>query len=154
MGTAATFGYAPVMLVFAVITGLVTGSIFKILLPVLKKQKTLFFSNDPSALHIYVPYSSVKLKGVERMKHDNLSGVLKPVVRGRGGVSVAHHKNTSTLESVRMPAPAKVILPMQQHIGAPCTPTVKPGDKVEIGQVVGDSDKLSALPFTLRFREL
>lgn len=42
MGTAATFGYAPVMLVFAVITGLVTGSIFKILLPVLKKQKRFF----------------------------------------------------------------------------------------------------------------
>ena len=80
------------------------------------------------------------------MKHDNLSGVLKPVVRGRGGVSVAHHKNTSSLESVRMPAPAKVILPMQQHIGAPCTPTVKPGDKVEIGQVVGDSDKFVSAP--------
>lgn len=80
------------------------------------------------------------------MKHDNLSGVLKPVVRGRGGISVAHHKNTSALESVRMPAPAKVILPMQQHIGAPCTPTVKPGDKVEIGQVVGDSDKFVSAP--------
>ena len=37
------------------------------------------------------------------------------------------------------------LLPMQQHIGAPCTPTVKVGDSVSVGQVI-DSDKfISAL---------
>ena len=36
-----------------------------------------------------------------------------------------------------MPPPEKVILPMQQHIGAPCIPTVKKGDHVYVGTVVG-----------------
>ena len=35
---------------------------------------------------------------------------------------------------------------MQQHIGAPCTPTVKVGDTVAIGQVIGDSDKFVSAP--------
>lgn len=80
------------------------------------------------------------------MKKGKLSGVLKPVVKARGGIDVAHHKNTSELEAVRMPSPQTVILPMQQHIGAPCTPIVKPGDKVEVGQKIGDCDKFVSAP--------
>ena len=73
-------------------------------------------------------------------------GVLKAVVKVRGGVSVDHRKNTAELEAVRMPAPKSVVLPMQQHIGAPCTPTVKVGDTVSVGQVIGDSDKFVSAP--------
>ena len=36
-----------------------------------------------------------------------------------------------------MPLPEKIVLPMQQHIGAPCTPAVKKGDTVYVGTVVG-----------------
>ena len=35
---------------------------------------------------------------------------------------------------------------MQQHIGAPCTPVVKVGDTVSVGQLVGDSDKFVSAP--------
>ena len=45
-----------------------------------------------------------------------------------------------------MPPPEKVILPMQQHIGAPCIPTVKKGDHVYVGTVVGDSDAYVSAP--------
>ncbi|MBQ9413514.1 MAG: electron transport complex subunit RsxC [Clostridia bacterium] len=45
-----------------------------------------------------------------------------------------------------MPAPDQVILSMAQHIGPPCKPTVKVGDAVAVGQVVGDSDQLFAAP--------
>lgn len=38
------------------------------------------------------------------------------------------------------PLPDKVIIPMRQHIGAPCTPVVKKGDVVKKGQVVAKSD--------------
>ena len=38
---------------------------------------------------------------------------------------------------VPMPAPSRVIIPMSQHIGAPCTPCVEVGDEVLMGQVVG-----------------
>lgn len=76
----------------------------------------------------------------------HIPGVIKAVKKVRGGVKVAHHKNTAELEVVRMPEPKQVILPMQQHIGAPCTPTVKVGDTVAVGQVIGDSDKPVSAP--------
>ena len=63
-----------------------------------------------------------------------------------GGARVPHRKNTAELESVVMPPPSQVILPMQQHIGAPCKPVVKAGDEVLVGQVVGDSDAYVSAP--------
>ena len=75
-----------------------------------------------------------------------VDGVLTAVGRGRGGVSVAHNKNTAELPVERMPIPARVVLPMQQHIGAPCIPTVKVGDTVAVGQVIGDTDKFVSAP--------
>ncbi|NLL63425.1 MAG: electron transport complex subunit RsxC [Ruminococcaceae bacterium] len=80
------------------------------------------------------------------MASKKIEGALKPAAKGRGGVRVSHHKNTCTLEVVRMPAPERVILPMQQHIGAPCIPTVKVGDEVKIGDVVGDTDAFVSAP--------
>ena len=41
------------------------------------------------------------------------------------GAAVPHRKNTKDCATVDMPVPAQVTLVMQQHIGAPCTPTVK-----------------------------
>lgn len=45
-----------------------------------------------------------------------------------------------------MPPPAMVVIPMQMHIGAPCTPLVKIGDTVLVGQKIGDSDKPFSSP--------
>ncbi len=75
-----------------------------------------------------------------------VAGVLSAVRRGRGGVSVSHNKNTAEMPVERMPIPAKVVLPMQQHIGAPCNPTVKVGDIVSVGQVIGDSEAFVSAP--------
>lgn len=66
--------------------------------------------------------------------------------RTHGGASVSHCKNTWEIPSAVMPPPARVILPMQQHIGAPCVPTVKKGDHVYLGQVIGDSDAYVSAP--------
>ena len=73
-------------------------------------------------------------------------GVLTAIGRVRGGVGVEHNKNTADMPVERMPVPERVVLPMQQHIGAPCVPTVKVGDKVSVGQVIGDSDKFVSAP--------
>ena len=73
-------------------------------------------------------------------------GVLKAVRQVRGGVHVSHHKNTAEMSVVRIDPPSKIVLPMQQHIGAPCEPTVKVGDIVDVGQVVGDTDKFVSAP--------
>lgn len=40
------------------------------------------------------------------------------------------------------PLPAQVVIPMSQHIGKPCTPLVKVGDSVKMGQKIGDGDGL------------
>ena len=74
------------------------------------------------------------------------AGVLTAVKKVRGGVKVDHHKNTSELETVRIPTPSKVVIPMQMHIGAPCTPVVKVGDTVAVGQLIGDSEKFVSAP--------
>ncbi len=63
-----------------------------------------------------------------------------------GGAPVPHHKNTWQAETKVMPPPQRVVLPMQQHIGAPCSPTVKKGDHVYVGQVVGDSGGYVSAP--------
>lgn len=59
-------------------------------------------------------------------------------VWGRG-TGVPHAKSTDNLETVTMPLPQKIVLPMQQHIGAPCKPIVKKGDAVYVGSVVGQA---------------
>ncbi len=63
-----------------------------------------------------------------------------------GGVAVPHRKGTKGAESVVMPPPAFVRLPMQMHIGVPCTPCVAVGDEVLVGQKIGDSDALFSAP--------
>ncbi len=75
-----------------------------------------------------------------------VDGVLKAVKKVRGGVKVDHHKNTAECEVVRLPIPSKVVIPMQQHIGAPCEPVVKVGDEVAVGQIIGDTDKFVSAP--------
>lgn len=66
--------------------------------------------------------------------------------RTRGGAHVPHRKHTADCETVTMPPPERVILAMSQHLGAPCVPTVKAGDSVAVGQVIGDSDKPLSAP--------
>lgn len=53
------------------------------------------------------------------------------------GAAVPHDKSTADMATITMPLPAKIYLPMQQHIGAPCKPVVKKGDAVYVGTVVG-----------------
>lgn len=43
--------------------------------------------------------------------------------------------------SARIPAPSSVKILMSQHIGAPCSPSVKEGQKVAKGDVIGDVPK-------------
>lgn len=62
------------------------------------------------------------------------------------GVSVKHCKNTAGSAAVRMPVPEKVVIPMLQHMGAPCEPLVKVKDTVTVGQLLGDSDAFLSAP--------
>lgn len=64
----------------------------------------------------------------------------------RGGLHLSHNKNTAGKESVKLPIPEKVYIPMQMHIGAPCLPTVAVGDLVRVGDKIGDSDAPLSAP--------
>ncbi len=72
--------------------------------------------------------------------------MITAIKRFRGGINPGHHKETAELETVKMPLPSKVVIPMQQHVGAPCVPLVKKGDRVLVGQKIGDSDKPVSAP--------
>ena len=73
-------------------------------------------------------------------------GILKPLVRIRGGVEAMHQKAGSEIVTVDMPIPGTVVIPMSQSIGAPCDPLVKPGDHVDVGQKLGDSARPISAP--------
>ena len=61
----------------------------------------------------------------------------------KGGVHVDEAKNTASCEIRIMPAPARVSIPLSQHIGAHCTPCVKVGDTVEAKIIAIDKERLS-----------
>ena len=63
-----------------------------------------------------------------------------------GKVKVPHRKHTSDMEAVRICAPASVLIPMAQHIGAPAIPSVKVGDKVYVGTKIADADGFVSAP--------
>jgi len=68
--------------------------------------------------------------------------------RFHGGVHPADHEKTRTrgLAIEVQPAPARVTLAMQQHIGAPARPIVKKGDAVARGQVLAEAGGFVSVP--------
>ena len=57
-----------------------------------------------------------------------------------GGVHPKENKHYACDVPVQdFPAPDLVVIPMSQHIGAPCKPLVKKGDLVTLGQKIGDN---------------
>ena len=60
-----------------------------------------------------------------------------------GGIHPKYNKEMSkTIPTVRVIEPKTVVIPMVQHIGAPCQPLVKVGDRVLKGQKIGDGEGL------------
>ena len=60
-----------------------------------------------------------------------------------GGIHPKYNKEMSkTIPTVRVIEPKVVVIPMVQHIGAPCTPLVAVGDRVLKGQKIGDGEGL------------
>ena len=72
--------------------------------------------------------------------------VFKKLVRSACGAHVPHNKNTENLETVKMPVPAKVSIPMSMHIGAPAKMLVKKGDEVKVGTVIGEAGGFISAP--------
>ena len=62
-----------------------------------------------------------------------------------GGVH-PHDMKAATNEKAieQLTPPAEVVIPMSMHFGAPCTPLVKAGDLVKVGQKIGEFRGLGA----------
>lgn len=61
-------------------------------------------------------------------------------------IFLPHKKGTENSETVALPLPAKVKISMSQHMGAFCEPLVKKGDRVLVGQKIGDSQAFMSCP--------
>lgn len=65
----------------------------------------------------------------------------------KGGVHPNDHKDATKDKKIVELKPSKIMVyPMSQHIGAPCTPCVEVGDRVLMGQKIGDSDAFVSSP--------
>lgn len=65
----------------------------------------------------------------------------------RGGIHPDDHKDfTSSLSIQDMPAPDRVVLPLRQHLGAPAKAVVQVGQRVAVGQVVGEATGFVSAP--------
>jgi len=67
------------------------------------------------------------------MKKHTFQGGIHPL-RGR------HEGKTETRDKpIRAFIPDSVCIPMDMHMGAACAPCVKKGDRVKLGQVIGEA---------------
>ncbi|MGM0688999.1 MAG: electron transport complex subunit RsxC [Bacillota bacterium] len=67
----------------------------------------------------------------------------------KGGVHPDYYKEiTATMAVTAMKAPDKVVIPLQQHIGAPCEPleSIEVGTEVKSGQKIADSSGFVSAP--------
>ena len=65
----------------------------------------------------------------------------------RGGIHPPYQKEATAHKATEdISLPAEVVIPMQQHVGAPNSPTVNVGDRVEAGQKIGTSDAFISAP--------
>lgn len=62
------------------------------------------------------------------------------------GIHLAHDKHTQDCATVQFPLPQTVVIPMSQHMGAPCDCLVKKGDTVTVGQKIGESSAFLSAP--------
>ncbi len=72
-----------------------------------------------------------------------------------GGVHPPHFKRFTEHKAIEPmfekgetdgPVPKEVVIPLQQHIGAPCKPVVKPKERVKKGQLIGEATGFVSAP--------
>jgi Na+-translocating ferredoxin:NAD+ oxidoreductase subunit C len=65
----------------------------------------------------------------------------------RGGIHPNDYKHYTEAKPIEIALPPKmVVIPVRQHIGAPCTPIVAKGDLVKKGQVIANSPAFVSSP--------
>lgn len=71
----------------------------------------------------------------------------KKVLTFRGGIHPPHSKGQTEHKAIEIaPVPKEVVIPLIQHIGAPCHSVVNVGDDVKVGQMIGESKGFVSAP--------
>ncbi len=74
-------------------------------------------------------------------------GLMADIRRRRAGVHPPSRKELAAEKPLRpMSPPERVVIPLQQHIGAPNRPVVKVGQEVFVGTLLGESDSFVSAP--------
>lgn len=118
----------------------------KIVIECCMKRPDIFWPRRLSLLLTEIDFRGSKFASWEEAEQCEVVLLAKALKAFKGGVRPGHYKMTSEIRTVRMPLPSKVVIPMLQHVGAPCVPIVKKGDKVLVGQKIGDSDRMISAP--------
>jgi electron transport complex protein RnfC len=65
----------------------------------------------------------------------------------KGGIHPPYNKELASGKAIaQAPIPAELVIPLNQHIGAPNSPLVSPGDRVKAGQKIGETDAFVSAP--------
>jgi Na+-translocating ferredoxin:NAD+ oxidoreductase subunit C len=99
------------------------------------------FNELPVQLH---KYDKVNFKTIN--KH-NVAVKEKRARNFYGGVYPFENKEHTSGKAIqKFPDPEIVVIPLSQHTGTVCEPLVKVGDKVKVGQKIGDSKSFISSP--------
>ncbi|MEW6188913.1 MAG: electron transport complex subunit RsxC [Actinomycetota bacterium] len=64
-----------------------------------------------------------------------------------GGIYLLGRKEATQNKPIEdIPLPPEVVIPLHQHVGPPCDPLVQKGDRVLVGQKIGDTDTFISAP--------
>ena len=94
----------------------------------------------------------VQIRDYSKVNFKVISEYVKSIRENRsagycGGVHPTEHKELSEHKSlVRFPEPKIAVIPMAQHLGAPANPIVQVGDKVTVGQKIGEPSAFISAP--------
>jgi len=82
-----------------------------------------------------------------KLHSSNAAGRKHKRWRFHGGIHLPEEKDLSNREPVQdAPLPSQLVIPLQQHIGAPARPCVAVGDRVLKGQVIGEPQGYVSAP--------
>ena len=95
---------------------------------------------------------SVQIRDYSKVNFKVINDYVKSIREKRldgwyGGIHPVEGKEpTESKPLVRFPEPESVIIPMSMHLGAPATPIVAVGDKVKVGQKIGEAAGFISAP--------
>jgi len=95
-------------------------------------------------IKLYFVYKQCIIDNSEMLERGE---VRMKILTFKGGIHP--HDNKAATEKIPieiLDAPEKLIIPLQQHIGAPCEPLVSVGDEVKLGQKIAESKAFVSAP--------